>query len=143
MSRKQGNLKDREETEAKLNCCRLFLHPTERKSRRIGGKTKGKVKQDFLCQLPFLAFLFGPVVTAGRRFKCIKLFKNLQDHEIILYLLALWQGEFANWLMRRTFIMETSDTLAFRVKSFHLTLTKRTSKRFCIPRISHRFKKHS
>ena len=81
--------------------------------RRKESEDRGdKGKQDVLCQLPFLAFLFGPVVTAGRRFKCIKLFKNLQDHEIILYLLALWQGEFANWLMRRTFIMETSDTLA-------------------------------
>ena len=35
-----------------------------------GEGAKNKRKQDVVCQLPFLAFLFGPVVTAGRRFRC-------------------------------------------------------------------------
>ena len=38
--------------------------------RRKESEDRGdKGKQDVLCQLPFLAFLFGPVVTDGRRFR--------------------------------------------------------------------------
>lgn len=73
MSGKQGNLKAGEDTAvtaAELNWCRLFWHSVDDDGQskdvgKIGGKT-GWWCPSFV-QLPFLAFLLGHVVTAGRR----------------------------------------------------------------------------